>query len=133
MVAVLVEESRSPCVTPLAESVWWQLSSPACVSQAKTRLLLFVHDDTYMYMYEYVVYLHAILFNLSDFKGQVWFVIVCSLVGKTCFAMAYAAVFLYTTELYPTNLRNVGLGTCQAAAKVASIIAPYFRVLVSAS
>lgn len=38
---------------------------------------------------------------------------------------------VYTAELYPTAIRNAGVGACNVAAGVALIIVPYLSLLVS--
>ncbi|XP_043076842.1 solute carrier family 22 member 5 [Puntigrus tetrazona] len=45
--------------------------------------------------------------------------------GKFGFTMSFAVVYIYTTELYPTVLRTLGLGLCSSAARIGSITAPY--------
>lgn len=37
---------------------------------------------------------------------------------------------VYTAELYPTAIRNAGVGACNVAAGVALIIVPYLSILV---
>lgn len=37
---------------------------------------------------------------------------------------------VYTAELYPTAIRNAGVGACNVAAGVALIIVPYLSLLV---
>lgn len=38
---------------------------------------------------------------------------------------------VYTAELYPTAIRNAGVGACNVAAGIALIIVPYLSLLVS--
>ncbi|KAG8008532.1 Solute carrier family 22 member 5 [Nibea albiflora] len=45
--------------------------------------------------------------------------------GKFGFTMAFSMVYIYTAEIYPTVLRNVGMGMCSSAARIGSITAPY--------
>ncbi|RXN39023.1 solute carrier family 22 member 5-like protein [Labeo rohita] len=45
--------------------------------------------------------------------------------GKFGFTMSFTVVYIYTAELYPTVLRNLGIGMCSSAARVGSITAPY--------
>ncbi|KAK1882613.1 Solute carrier family 22 member 21 [Dissostichus eleginoides] len=44
--------------------------------------------------------------------------------GKFGFTMAFSIVYIYTAEVYPTVLRNVGMGMCSSAARIGSITAP---------
>ena len=39
--------------------------------------------------------------------------------------MAFSTVYIYTAEVYPTVLRNMGIGICSSAARIGSITAPY--------
>ncbi|KAF4098123.1 solute carrier family 22 member 4 [Onychostoma macrolepis] len=45
--------------------------------------------------------------------------------GKFGFTMSFCVVYIYTAELYPTVLRNLGIGMCSSAARIGSITAPY--------
>ncbi|MED6246472.1 hypothetical protein ATANTOWER_018428 [Ataeniobius toweri] len=47
------------------------------------------------------------------------------MIGKFGFTMAFTIVYIYTAEIYPTVLRNVGMGMCSSAARIGSITAPY--------
>ncbi|XP_071762813.1 organic cation/carnitine transporter 2 [Centroberyx gerrardi] len=51
--------------------------------------------------------------------------------GKFGFTMAFSVVYIYTAEIYPTVLRNVGIGMCSSAARIGSITAPYVIYLGS--
>lgn len=47
------------------------------------------------------------------------------MIGKFGFTMAFSVVYIYTAEIYPTVLRNVGMGMCSSAARIGSITSPY--------
>ncbi|XP_037324308.1 organic cation/carnitine transporter 2 isoform X2 [Pungitius pungitius] len=47
------------------------------------------------------------------------------MIGKFGFTMAFSIVYIYTAELYPTVIRNAGMGMCSSAARIGSITAPY--------
>uniref|UniRef100_A0A665VFH1 Solute carrier family 22 member 5-like n=1 Tax=Echeneis naucrates TaxID=173247 RepID=A0A665VFH1_ECHNA len=51
--------------------------------------------------------------------------------GKFGFTMAFSIVYIYTAEIYPTVIRNVGMGMCSSAARIGSITAPYIIFLGS--
>ncbi|XP_022330062.2 organic cation transporter protein-like [Crassostrea virginica] len=51
--------------------------------------------------------------------------VVFSLTGKMAITAAFSGVFLYTPELYPTNLRSVGIGFASAIARVGGMLAPF--------
>lgn len=73
-----------------------------------------------------------VLFLDAD-KSLTALVITLSVVGKMCFTVSYGAIYVQTPEMYPTSIRNTGFGICGAFAKIATLISPYFRVLVSNS
>ncbi|XP_030073484.1 solute carrier family 22 member 6-A [Microcaecilia unicolor] len=48
--------------------------------------------------------------------------------GKGCLASSFTCVFLYTTELYPTVIRQSGQGLGQTMARVGGIVAPIVKM-----
>lgn len=51
------------------------------------------------------------------------------MIGKFAVSVAFAIVYAYTAEVYPTVLRNTALGACSMASRIGSIVAPYFIYL----
>lgn len=48
--------------------------------------------------------------------------------GKGCLSGSFSCLFLYTSELYPTVLRQTGMGASNVWARVGSMIAPLVKI-----
>ena len=53
------------------------------------------------------------------------------LLGKFGITISFAVVFVFTAELFPTELRHSMLGTCAMLGRIGSVIAPQTPLLVS--
>lgn len=51
--------------------------------------------------------------------------------GKFTISAGNTIMPVYTAELYPTAIRNAGVGACNIAAGLALITVPYLSMLVS--
>ncbi|XP_036170416.1 solute carrier family 22 member 5 isoform X3 [Myotis myotis] len=51
------------------------------------------------------------------------------MVGKFGVTAAFSMVYVYTAELYPTVVRNMGVGISSMASRLGSILSPYFIYL----
>ncbi|XP_004610019.2 organic cation/carnitine transporter 2 [Sorex araneus] len=51
------------------------------------------------------------------------------MVGKFGVTAAFSMVYVYTAELYPTVVRNMGVGVSSTASRLGSIVSPYFVYL----
>ncbi|CAL1547599.1 unnamed protein product [Lymnaea stagnalis] len=61
------------------------------------------------------------------FPGMYVISVCVSLLGKMAAAAGYSAVYLYTPELFPTNLRNTGNGISAVASQTGAMVAPFTR------
>ncbi|XP_037947935.1 organic cation transporter protein isoform X2 [Teleopsis dalmanni] len=58
-----------------------------------------------------------------------WLKITFLMIGKFTISAGNTIMPVYTAELYPTAIRNVGVGACNVAAGIALIITPYLSLL----
>ncbi|XP_037695811.1 solute carrier family 22 member 8 [Choloepus didactylus] len=53
---------------------------------------------------------------------------VLAVFGKGCMSSSFSCLFLYTSELYPTVIRQTGLGISNMWARVGSMVAPLVKI-----
>ena len=47
------------------------------------------------------------------------------MIGKLGSAAAFAVIYVFSAELYPTVVRNAGMGASSCCARIGGILAPY--------
>lgn len=52
------------------------------------------------------------------------------MIGKFCVSAVFSVSLLFISEMYPTAIRNTGLGTSLTISQIGSIIAPYIVELL---
>ncbi|XP_035825611.1 solute carrier family 22 member 1-like [Aplysia californica] len=63
-----------------------------------------------------------IFFNCS--KSE-WINVVLALVGRFGASAAFAVIYIYSAELFPTVMRNSGMGVSSVCARIGGILAPF--------
>ena len=63
-----------------------------------------------------------IVISVLDIPG--FLQVILTLCGKFGVSSALAVMFVYTAELFPTNMRNTALGTCSLFARIGGMLAP---------
>ncbi|XP_064102942.1 organic cation transporter protein-like isoform X1 [Macrobrachium nipponense] len=59
-----------------------------------------------------------------------WLVMTLAMVGKVCIASAYQILIFYSTELFPTEVRSRGVGTCFMISRLGSIVSPFINEIL---
>lgn len=49
----------------------------------------------------------------------------CAMFGKFCISASFAVVYVYSAELFPTVIRNVGMGVLTVSSRVGGILCPF--------
>lgn len=62
---------------------------------------------------------------LLAFKPDSMFSVVCAIIGTMCSFVVFLVVYLYTSELFPTVVRNAAMGFSSMVARIGSMIAPF--------
>ncbi|XP_028407609.1 solute carrier family 22 member 15-like isoform X2 [Dendronephthya gigantea] len=52
-----------------------------------------------------------------------------AIIGRIGFSGSFSVLFIYTSELFPTEIRNVGLGACMSWTRFGGMIAPQILLL----
>ncbi len=55
-------------------------------------------------------------------EEQVAVAVCFSMLGKLCITASYGVVYIFTAELFPTEVRNAGMGMASLSARIGGII-----------
>ena len=70
-----------------------------------------------------------IFFSLLDTRRG--YRIASALIGKFAVAGSFGLIYLYTAELFPTQVRNLGVGVTSIGARLGGMLSPVVLLLVS--
>lgn len=65
------------------------------------------------------------------FVGVHWTVVGLSVLGKIGASTAFATIYLFSAELFPTVVRNSAMGVSSLSARIGGMISPYIAIIVS--
>ena len=68
--------------------------------------------------------------NYSFVSALQWITVALAMVGKLGIAGAFAIIWIYSSELFPTVIRNSGMGTSSVCAGLGGVLAPYIANMV---
>lgn len=63
-------------------------------------------------------------------KDHPWAVVICFVISKSLLGFAFTALYMYTAEQYPTNIRTTILNTESMIGRMGSMLAPYVVIWV---
>ena len=72
------------------------------------------------------VVLLASIFIPQDYTGLL---IALSMFGKLAITSSYGIVYIFSAEIFPTDVRNVGIGGSSMCARIGGILCPYVNLL----
>ncbi|XP_053396544.1 organic cation transporter protein-like [Mercenaria mercenaria] len=66
------------------------------------------------------------IWPIVDGSDELHYVLIAlAMIGKLCITGAFGAVYVLSAEIFPTVVRNAGMGSSSAVARIGSMIAPY--------
>ncbi|KAL0280892.1 UNVERIFIED_CONTAM: hypothetical protein PYX00_002054 [Menopon gallinae] len=71
----------------------------------------------------------SLLLTLFVPSEMTWLTVVFAMLGKMAITSSYGTVYVFSTEQFPTVIRNAGLGACSMSARIGGILAPYINLL----
>ncbi|XP_055696243.1 organic cation transporter protein-like [Lutzomyia longipalpis] len=70
-----------------------------------------------------------LLLTMAVPEAQNWLIILLAMLGKLAITASYGTIYIFSTEQFPTVIRNVGIGAASMFARFGGILAPYFNLL----
>ncbi|KAE8751502.1 hypothetical protein FOCC_FOCC001749 [Frankliniella occidentalis] len=82
---------------------------------------------------DYLNFILVTLIELPALLAQLWLmgVLTMFMIGKFAITISFAVVYVYTAELFPTNVRHSLLGYCSMFGRIGSMLAPQTPLLAT--
>ncbi|XP_037875285.1 organic cation transporter protein isoform X1 [Bombyx mori] len=64
-------------------------------------------------------------------ENIIWLQTTLNMIGKLCISMAFSSIYIYTSELFPTEARHTLLGACSMIGRIGSLVAPQTPLLMT--
>ncbi|XP_066974769.1 organic cation transporter protein-like isoform X1 [Macrobrachium rosenbergii] len=71
----------------------------------------------------------ALLSTMFVTKDLQWLLVFLAMFGKLCITASYAIIYVLSAEIFPTVVRNVGVGSSSMVARIGGAIAPFINLL----
>ncbi|KHJ88710.1 hypothetical protein OESDEN_11494 [Oesophagostomum dentatum] len=68
------------------------------------------------------------LFN-ALFQEIVWMRTTLWVLGKFAISCSFMSIYVYASEIFPTNIRNLSIGFCETMSRLGGVLAPYIAAL----
>ncbi|XP_018332150.1 organic cation transporter protein isoform X2 [Agrilus planipennis] len=66
----------------------------------------------------------ALILTMAVPNSHQWLVVTLAMIGKLAITSSYGTIYVFSTEQFPTVIRNVGLGAGSTSARIGSVFAP---------
>ncbi|KAL1517616.1 hypothetical protein ABEB36_001355 [Hypothenemus hampei] len=70
----------------------------------------------------------ALILTMLVPQNMQWLTVTLAMIGKLAITASYGTIYIFSTESFPTVVRNAGLGAGSTCARVGSITAPFVNV-----
>ncbi|KAF4523823.1 hypothetical protein B566_EDAN008058 [Ephemera danica] len=72
---------------------------------------------------------HILVLLIVEWRDIHWLLITLAMVGKMAITASYGTAYLVSGEIFPTSVRNAGLGACSTTAALGAIAASFLVIL----